>query len=787
LTIGAAGPFVRAGPGTIGITDERVFGPGNEALAQRFARRALSFPEIRSLALDPINATATLNYRSANGDAGTLLNRLANAIAEPDADLDETELPLWVKDEPITLYRHPDLISIFEGLNIGDGYFAAGHPALKRNTLVARLVEGRLRAVPEVFEAAVAGELRVRFDSAAVTATQLIRMAEAEISARETIRAIPVRQPVNFKLENVMIGVAVAGEFVLPLMAPVASGLLVLASIETFGAAASQLRERRIGLPLLYTCAVGSRLFSGQFLAASLISWFFRYWEYRYRQDVEVEIQDLIDETASFPRQARVLTADGSTRFVPRLEITAGQRVRVFAEEHVPVDGRVLTGAALVDENLLGRRPTPVHRVAGDAVFAGSKLLAGALDIGALRASDETYAVQIAQTLIETTVPAPHPGALNQDAEIFARRTVTPTLLTAGAGLVIADLTTAGAILSPDYASGVGLAMPLETVHNARFAMRSGAVIRTADALGRLATISWILLDDHPALHHAVCNVAELRTKGLDEARLLPAIAAAGMWLGGERASALARSCYDRGLVVRRATLREIDDDGVTVGFGGRLLRLRGRLDAAAGPVPPPLTVEVDGMEVAGVRFTRNGHPEVVEVVRRLQEGGISVFLASERVWAKQLGIDHYCGNMSTGDKIQFLHSLRRRSVAAAYIGDCLANAPVAREAHLSIDLAASDTAADTEWEQGTSDIALLTSSITPLPALCALARDSLRRRKRARYAVTIPNLLCVAGALAFGLTPTSVVLISNFGTSMAYNGAKRSLRKAAIGFNDAG
>jgi hypothetical protein len=35
-------------------------------------------------------------------------------------------------------------------------------------------------------------------------------------------------------------------------------------------------------------------------------------------------------------------------------------------------------------------------------------------------------------------------------------------------------------------------------------------------------------------------------------------------------------------------------------------------------------------------------------------------------------------------------------------------------------------------------------------------------------------------------LTPAAVVLISNFGTSMAYNGAKRSLRKAAIGF-DAG
>jgi hypothetical protein len=36
-------------------------------------------------------------------------------------------------------------------------------------------------------------------------------------------------------------------------------------------------------------------------------------------------------------------------------------------------------------------------------------------------------------------------------------------------------------------------------------------------------------------------------------------------------------------------------------------------------------------------------------------------------------------------------------------------------------------------------------------------------------------------------LTPTAVVLIRNFRTSMAYNGAKRRLCKAAIGFDDAG
>jgi hypothetical protein len=710
LTIAAAGPSARAGPGTIEVTDDRVFAPGGEALARRFAARVLSFAEVQSLALDPTKAMATLNYRLENGDARTLLGRLARTVAEPDAGLNETELPRWTTGEPVTLYRYSGVISIFEELNISDGYFVARHPALKLNSALAREVENRLRIVPGVFEAVANDELRIRFDPLAVAAMRLIRLAEAEILGQPSEVAASASQPVGFALANISLSAAALSDFVLPPITPISAGLLVLSNLDTFGTAADELRRGEIGLPLLYTSIVGMTLASGQFLSAALMFWFFRYWEQRYRRDVETGHNVLLDGRVGPPEKARVLTADGP----------------------------------------------------------------------------ETSTARIPRGLIETTVPERRTWALKQGAEAFARRAVAPTLLAGGAGLLVGDVTTAGAVLRPDYATGVGLATRLEAIHDARFAARSGAVIRAGDALERFAKTSWIFLDDHPALHHAVCDVAEVWTNWLDEAQLLPAMAAAGLWLGDERGSALARACRDRGLVVRRVALREISGDGVAIDFGDRLLRLRGH-PVVAGAVPPPLTVQVDGMAVAGVRFARKGHPEAAEVVRRLQQGGLNVFLASERVSAKQLGIDQYCGNMSTGDKIQFLRSLRRQSVAAAYVGDCLTNAAVAREAHLSIDFAAADTAADAGWDQKLSDIALLAPSITSLPALCTLARDSVRRRKRARYAVVIPNLLCVAGALGFGLTPTAVVLISNFGTSIAYNGAKRSLRKATLRFNDPG
>jgi len=783
LTAGAVRPVVKARPGIFEVTDQRVFGPGGEALARGFARRVLSFSEVRSLALDPARAKAILQYRLGSDDPGSFLIRLAGAVAAPVTGVNEAALPHWPYREPVILYLHSGIISIFTELNIADGRLTAHHPAMERNQALARRLETALRVVPGVIEAAATGDLRVRFDPRAVTVLRLIRLAEAELLGQPSTIAAATPAPVSFGLENVMVGVAAVGEFVLPLVAPIASGLLVLASLGTIGTAAAQLREHRMGLPLLYTCAVGARLSSGQFLAASLTSWFFRYWEYRYRQDVEVETQNVVDETATLPRQARLLTSNGQVQLVARAEVSAGQRIRVVVGEHVAVDGRVLTGAALVDQSFLSGGSGPVRRVAGDLVFAGSRLLAGALDIETLRVGSDTRAARIEQMAIGAAVPVPHSQALNQDAEDFAGQAIAPTLLTAGAGLIVGDVTIAGTILSPDYATGIGLAMPLERLRDVRSAIRNCAVIRSASALERLATTSWIVLDEHEALHQAGCKVAQVLTKRFDEARLLPAMAAAGMWLGDERGPALVRACRDRGLVVRRAALREIDGGGVVIGSGDHLVRLRGR-PVIAGAAPPPLIVEVDGVEVAGVRFVRNRSPEATEAVRSLQQSGLRVFLASQRAaasLAKALGVDRYGERMSDDDKARVLRDLRRQGHAAAFVGNGSAPAPVVREAHLSISLGGAGAGAEVGSGREPMDIELMAPSIAPLPALRALAGDSGRRRERTRYAVMVPNLLCVAGAFAFGFTPMAAVLLSNFGTSVAYNGAKRALRKAAV------
>ena len=193
-------------------------------LVRRFADRVLGFDEVRSLELNPARATATVSYHLANGAADTFLVRLADAVAgDRFAIAGETELPHWTDGEPVTLYRHAGVVSIFAELHIASGCLTARHPALESTPTAARRVEDALRVLPGVIEVAATSatrRLRVRFDPNAVAALQLIRIAEQEILERETIRPVTSPEPVNFRLENVMVGVAAVGEFVLPLMAP---------------------------------------------------------------------------------------------------------------------------------------------------------------------------------------------------------------------------------------------------------------------------------------------------------------------------------------------------------------------------------------------------------------------------------------------------------------------------------------------------------------------------------------------------------------------------------------
>ena len=131
--------------------------------------------------------------------------------------------------------------------------------------------------------------------------------------------------------------------------------------------------------------------------------------------------------------------------------------------------------------------------------------------------------------------------------ERFASRVVGPTLVTAGLGLSLGGIPTALAILDTDYASGPGLAYPLESVPALSLCYQQGIVVRDPEAIDRLAKVDVLFLDHHPALEATEPEVASVRVfPGHTEFQVLRYAASALRDLDDERAGALRAACRSR-------------------------------------------------------------------------------------------------------------------------------------------------------------------------------------------------------------------------------------------------
>ncbi len=779
MTASGHTPTAVSQPGVLAVTSPDLFSPGQEDKAALFARRVLRLAALQTLEIDPARATATLRYRRVLNNDDAVVRRIARAAAHGEP-LPPEALPPWRHGAAAIFYRNGDTISTLNVLLMARRRLKLHHPEFSRHPAAATHIEATIRPLPGVqaVEADTrAGTLEIRFDPTLTAGLSLLRSVEtAMLEAAEQLAA-PLASPSNFGTSLLALGVAATGELITPAALPVAAALLVFMNLGTFRAGARQLVEGRVGLPVLYSTIVAMTLLSGSFLSAALMFFSFRYWEKRHRHDIAQHTAALLRDLHDLPEQARVVAAGGYERLVLTSEIDAGALVRVPAGETIPVDGKVIGGAALVDEGVMfGHRRGA--RTRGDDVLAGGVVLAGSIEVETVSRGPRLQVSAFAREMLSATVPSPSVWTLTPEAERFAEKTVPLTLAAAAVGMAVGGAAVANSVLRPDYATGIGLAGPLRMLHANRIAMRHGALIRTREALGPLAANGWVIIDDHAELGQPGCEVVDFRAHGGKEDEILPAVAAAAAWLGDARGSALTQACAKRGLIARHAPLHGFDDAGVSIQYGHHVVRLR-----AAGLRNPfsPMRVEVDGFEAAAVDFRPNGHISAAETVRLLQRAGRRVFLASPSDEAEaagraaMIGADAHAGQIDDRKLCELLRALHDRGTNVVHVrnGPAL---PHARDGYVSVALAGP------EGVRHDADVPLCGRSIEPLPDLIDLAVATESDERQDRWSIVAPNGLGVAGVFAFDFSGLTVVLISNLANYLVQKRASRALASAGSG-----
>ncbi len=201
----------------------------------------------------------------------------------------------------------------------------------------------------------------------------------------------------------------------------------------------------------------------------------------------------------------------------PLEAVQVGDAVVISSGEIIPVDGQVVEGYAIVDQQPLTGETQPITRRTGEAVFAATTVQTGRLVITVERTGQESIAAQITATL-QATANYQTPHALQ--GEQIAAQAVLPMLLLSGATLPFLGAYRGIAVLTSYFGYDLRLTSPLSVLNFLSLSASRGILIKEGRALEMVSTVDTLIFDKSSLLTldptAGAAIIDSLRQRGLD-------------------------------------------------------------------------------------------------------------------------------------------------------------------------------------------------------------------------------------------------------------------------------
>ena len=531
-----------------------------------------------------------------------------------------------------------------------------------------------------------------------------------------------------------------------------------------------RLARREAGVDLIALLSISAALVFEQTLVAAVIALMLatgRTLEFFTKQRADRELRALIDRAPRFAW----LQEEGGLRKIPVEQVQPHQTLLVRLGEVIPVDGRLLSPAAILDESALSGESLPVTRREGEQVHSGVSNVGAPILLSATRtAAQSTYAgiVRLAEAARRSRAP------FVRLADRYALFFIPLTLLIAGlAWQVSGDPLRALAVLVVATPCPLILAVPIAFMSGISRAARRGILIKDGATLEALAGVKQVFLDKTGTLTSGHARLQSIEVNGLgDPQRLLGLAASLAQASTHPISQAIVEAAHQRQLPL--SVPQEVEEspgsglcgrvDGVRVRFGtlsfahkeapvtdwaAAMLRHMDYL-ACSGSF-----IDVDGKLAGLLVFSDNVRRETPQTLRRLRNRGIEniVMLTGDRLETAEMialsaGIDELRAGLTPEDKVRAVQQGCLRT-STLMVGDGINDAPALAAANVGVAMGASGATASAQ----AAGVVLLVDRLDRLVEALDIAR---RTRYIARQGVLIGmglSLLAMAVA-ALGYLP---------------------------------
>lgn len=493
-----------------------------------------------------------------------------------------------------------------------------------------------------------------------------------------------------------------------------------------------------------------------------------RYLDHRLRARAKSAAEDLIALQAT---TASRMLDDGTIECIAARDIRTGDRLLLSPGDRAPVDGSVIEGRSNIDVSLVTGESAPAKASVGDSLHAGMLNLSSRLIIVATKTTNDSLLAELTR-LIEAGEQSKsrYVRLADRAAKLYVPVVHSLALATFAAWYFFVDaglhtsVMNAVAVLIITCPCALGLAAPaVQIVATARL-FRAGVLVKSGDALERLAEVRAVLFDKTGTLTFGKVQIANEGEITFDNLRSAAQLARASR-------HPLSRA------IVEAAGAGPVADGGLDVSGCG----VEGVIDGVAARLGRADWVGVESQDTGETEawfrrgdepatrflFADQLRPDAAETVAALNEQGLTVAMLSgdqkrpAAQIAAALGGIEWRAPLTPLQKIDYVRQLENTGVKTVMIGDGLNDAPSLAAAHASLS---PGTAADAS--QAAADFIYQGDRLAPIVETINTARKA-RARMRENFAFAAFYNFCAVPLAALGLVTPLIAALAMSGSSI--------------------
>ncbi|HHF3059176.1 TPA: heavy metal translocating P-type ATPase [Vibrio diabolicus] len=466
-------------------------------------------------------------------------------------------------------------------------------------------------------------------------------------------------------------------------------------------------------------------------------------------------------------------TLDGEQ--IPVKTLKVGDRIRVLPGEHIPADGKVISGRIHIDESMLTGESVHVVKREGDAVYAGTLNGDESFELEVMSCKADSMISNIVRLQDEAQHSKPK---IAEIADVVARYFVGAILIiSAGtwfywhqtkpddAFWIMLSVLVATCPCALSLATPTALTCATSRMGNFGILLRKGHVFET------LCKINHLVVDKTGTLTKGDIEICDTKVlSDLPKEDCLSLAAALEAHANHPIARSFASYANDDFVVYE---VQNVIGSGIEGIWNGKVVKIGSAafVQGKESEESHAVYLSVDGEYVASFYYRDPIRKESKAFVQRFADAGIKTTLltgdslSNARPVANEIGIDHVVASAKPEDKLAYLKSLDEDSITMM-VGDGINDAPTLAGAHLSVAMGGG-----TDVAKASADMTLLGDNLEKLLEARLLA---LRTRKiiRENLAWSLGyNLLilplAVAGLVApyiavVGMSASSIIVVSN-------------------------